>query len=66
MPKNQNYDWYIKEANVENLEGEWIAIENKKVVAHDIHLKKVLDQINKSWPNAAITKVPKKGQVMVL
>ena len=61
-----NYDWYIKKAEVDKFQGEWIAVENKKIVVHDCELQNVLDEVNKNWPHAAITKVPKRGQIMVL
>lgn len=61
-----NYDWYIKKAKVNEFQGEWIAVENKKIVTHDLQLQNVLNEVNKNWPNAAITKVPKRGQIMVL
>lgn len=63
---SDNYAWFITKADVEDYEGQWIAIENKKVVANNPNLEKVLCVVNKTFPHAAITKVPKRGQIMVL
>jgi len=62
----KNYDWFIKKAKVSKLQGQWIAVENEKVVVHDSQLQNVLNEVNKNWPNASITKVPKRGQILVL
>ena len=62
----KNYDWFIKKADVDRYAGKWIAVENQKVVASDAKISKLLEVIEQNWPDASITKVPKRGQIMVL
>ena len=56
-----NYDFYAT-ANLSQYSGEWVAILNKKVVAHGKNLKEVLKKAKESFPQAApfIAKVPSK------
>ena len=65
-PGIKNYEWFIKKADVEQYAGKWIAVENQKIVASNGKISMLLKEISQSWPEAAITKVPKRGQVMVL
>ena len=62
----KNYEWFIKKADVSKYAGKWIAVENQKVVASDSIVSKLLEEVKQHWPDAAITKVPKRGQIMVL
>ena len=62
----KNYEWFIKKADVSKYAGKWIAVENQKVVASDTKVSNLLEHITQNWPNAAITKIPKRGQIMVL
>ena len=64
-PAGNSYEWFIKKADVSKYAGKWIAVENQKIVASDARIEKVLEEI-KCKPDAAITKVPKRGQIMVL
>ena len=43
-----------------------MAVDNKKVVASSVHIAELLEEINKNWPSASITKVTKRGQIMIL
>ena len=63
---NDNYNWFISKADLGDYEGQWIAIENKKIVANNPRLEKILPIVNDKFPHAAVTKVPKRGQIMVL
>lgn len=60
-----SYEWFIKKADVSKYAGKWIAVENQKIVASDAKIEKLLEEI-KYRPEAAITKIPKRGQIMVL
>lgn len=66
LSDKKNYEWFIKKADVSKYAGKWIAVENQKVVASDTKISKVLESVKQNWPDAAITKVPKRGQIMVL
>lgn len=55
MNKNfKNYNWYIKE-DLSKYSGQWIAILDKKVIANDEELDKVMGVVKKK--KALITKV---------
>ena len=60
-----SYNWFIK-ADVSKYSGKWVAVDNKKIVASSVHIAKLLEEVNKNWPSASITKVPKRGQIMIL
>ena len=62
----KNYEWFIKKADVGKYAGKWIAIENQRIVASGAKIDRLLSEIQVSWPNAAVTKIPKRGQIMVL
>lgn len=62
---SQSYKWFIK-ADVSKYAGKWVAVEKQKIVASASHIADLLEQVNKNWPSASITKVPKRGQIMVL
>ena len=64
--RNKDYEWFIKKADVSKYAGKWIAIEDQKIVASEAKISKLLDEIKANWPDAAITKIPKRGQIMVL
>ena len=64
-PGANSYEWFIKTADVSKYAGKWIAVENRKIVASDAKIEKLLKEI-KYMPDVAITKVPKRGQIMVL
>ena len=61
----KDYDWFIK-ADVSKYAGRWVAVQNQKIVASDNRIGKLLDEVNRDWPSASITKIPKRGQIMVL
>ena len=61
----KDYDWFIK-ADVSKYAGRWVAVQNQKIVASDNRIGKLLDEVKKEWPLASITKIPKRGQIMVL
>ena len=61
----KNYDWFIR-ADVSNYAGKWIAVQNQKIVASGNNISQLLEQTQKNWPEASITKIPKRGQIMVL
>ena len=62
----KNYEWFIKKADVDKYAGKWIAIENQRIVASGAKIDRLLSEIQGNWPNAAVTKIPKRGQIMVL
>ena len=66
VSSGKSYEWFIKKADVSKYAGKWIAVENQKIVASDSHISKLLEETKQNWPSAAITKVPKRGQIMVL
>ena len=66
MNSKKNYEWFVRKADVSKYTGKWIAVENQRIVASDNKVSKLLDCIKQNWPDAAITKVPKRGQIMVL
>ena len=61
----KDYEWFIK-ADVSKYAGKWVAVHNQKIVASDNYIEKLLDDIKREWPSASITKIPKRGQIMVL
>ncbi len=66
QPKTPNYDYFIK-ANTSAYKGEWIAIANKKIVAHGTDADSVYRKAKKKQKSAHISlaKVPDE-QLMVL
>ena len=56
-----DYEWYI-EQNLSRYDGEWIAIMDKHIIAHDKNVKKVLDFSKQKYPNKRpiITKINNK------
>ena len=47
--RTANYDWFIN-TNLQEYAGEWVAILNKKVVAHEQDLKLLLERVKKTYP----------------
>ena len=66
LDSRKNYEWFIRKADVNKYAGKWIAVENRKVVASETRISKLLEETKQNWPDAAITKVPKRGQIMIL
>lgn len=62
---NQNYQFFMK-ANLNPYIGEWIAICNKKIVAHGKSVKEVYKKAKEEYPKnkLLVTKVPDK-QTMI-
>ena len=58
---NANYNYFMT-LRVKEYSDEWIAIVNKKVVAHGKDVKKVYSQAKEGYPRRTplITKVPSK------
>ena len=63
--KDKDYAWYI-EQDFSQYHGEWIAILDQKVIAHNVSLEELLDVVNQQYPDAdpLITKVKLQLQVM--
>lgn len=63
---SSNYDFYIK-ANTAPYKGEWIAIAQKKIIAHGKDAQKVYKEANKKFKNEEISlaKVPEE-QTLIL
>lgn len=61
-----NYDFYIQ-ANTAAYKGEWIAIAQKKIIAHGKDAQKVYKQANRKFKNEEISlaKVPEE-QTLIL
>lgn len=57
----QNYEFYLQ-TDLGKYTGEWVAICEKKVVAHGKSAKKVFDEAKKTYPKKRplLTKVPSK------
>lgn len=66
MKASKNYEWFIKKADVSKYAGKWVAVEDQKIVASEVKIGKLLEEVKDNWPDAAITKIPKRGQIMVL
>ncbi len=58
---NANYELFMKE-DLSSYIGEWIAICDKKIVAHGKDFKKIFEEVKERCPNKRplITKVPEK------
>jgi len=55
-----DYDWYV-DNDFSRYEGNWIAIKNKKVIAHDKKAEELFKKLGKKGKqNAFITKISKK------
>lgn len=57
----KNYDYYVN-ADLTVYAGEWVAIINKKVVAHEKSVKKLISKVKESYPKITpfVVKVPAK------
>ncbi len=58
---NENYNFFMK-TNMDSFIGEWVAICEKRIVAHGKNVKKVFEEAKKKCPKERplITKVPEE------
>lgn len=61
----QNYEFFI-ETNLEEYEGEWVAICDNKIVAHGKDVKKVFEDAQKKCPGnkPLLSKIPSKATMI--
>ena len=61
----KNYEWYLKN-DLSQYAGEWVAILDKKVIAHDKNLNKIISNIRNKYINKKplITKVKNKISIV--
>ena len=62
---NENYKYYMK-TDLRDYIGEWVAICNKKVVAHGKNLKRVMSSAKKKYPKKEplVVWMPEKGAML--
>lgn len=60
-----NYEWFLKE-DLSKFSGNWIAIINKKVVAHDKNVGKIIEEVKEKFPTKKplITKIRNKLSIL--
>ncbi len=65
--KEQDYEFFIK-ADVSKYADEWVAIVDRKIVAHDKSAKKTYDEAKKKYPKKSplITRVPGKSAMIFM
>ena len=65
--ENKNYQFFLN-ADISDYIGEWIAISNKKIVAHGKNLKEVFKEAKDKCPKEKplITRVPEKETMIFL
>lgn len=63
---SKNYQWYVQ-ADLQQYQGEWVAIASQQVAAHGFNAKQVLEEARRKYPKEtpALAKVPKED-VLVL
>lgn len=61
----QNYEFFI-ETDLQEYEGEWVAICNNKIVAHGKDVKKVFEDAQKKFPKnkPLLSKIPSKATMI--
>jgi hypothetical protein len=61
----QNYDFFI-ETNLQEYEGEWVAICENKIVAHGKDIRRVFEDARKICPNSKplLSKIPSKATMI--
>ncbi len=60
-----DYDWFI-DTDLSSYAGEWIAILNKKIIAHQKDLKMLISIVEETYPGkkASFTKVSKSLSIL--
>jgi len=61
----RDYEWFL-DADLQQYGGQWVAILNQQVIAHNQDIGKLMDEAKASFPNTSpfITKIRRKLSIL--
>lgn len=61
----KNYEWFLKK-DLSKFSGKWVAVVDKKVVASDKNVKKMIQEVKLKFPNKKpfVTKIRDKLSIL--